>query len=223
MPDSSHAHVPPPPPKPRFFETRFWTGFGVGFLTCVFLAIAGSVVLVFVAALWRAKRPAFTTGESTLTAPALPSLPLPAGGSREGDADRLKLTDLDGVAFEPASLKGKVVFLNVWATWCGPCREEMPSIERLYGKVKDGHVAFVVVSDEPLKVIVPFARKSGWTFPVYRAEGALPRAFWSRGIPATFILAPDGRMAFKQTGSALWDDDSVVSFLNGLAAADESR
>ena len=161
---------------------------------------------------------------STLSAPALPSLPLAAGGSPEGDADRLKLTDLDGAAFDPAALKGKVVFLNVWATWCGPCRAEMPSIERLYGKVKGGTSRSwsspdgAAQGDRAVRTA-----SSGWTFPVYHAEGALPRAFWSRTIPATFVLAPDGRLAFKYNGSARWDDDSVVSFLNGLAGADGSR
>ena len=218
MPDASYSHAPPPPPKPRFFDARFWTGFGVGFLACLFVALAGLVVFTLVARLAFHGRPFSPIDESLLEAPALPSLPLPAASLGEADADRLNLTGLDGTAFDTSALKGKVVFLNVWATWCGPCRAEMPSIERLYGKVKDDRIAFLAVSDEPLRVIAPFVRKSGWTFPVYRAEGTLPRAFWSRGIPATFILAPDGRLAFKHTGSARWDDESVVEFLKGLAA-----
>lgn len=115
-----------------------------------------------------------------------------------------------------ADLKGRVVFLNFWATWCPPCVAEMPSIQGLFEKVNAEDIAIVCVSQEDHATVAAFMRKKGYSFPVYTLQGAPPRVFETEGIPATFILSPDGQIVFKHVGAAKWDDEKVVNFLNAL-------
>lgn len=128
--------------------------------------------------------------------------------------------DLDD---RPATLepfKGKTVFLNVWATWCGPCVEEMPSIARLADepRLKGKDIAIVCVSiDQDAEAVRRFVQGRSWHMTFFRAD-SIPPVFLTDGIPATFILAPDGRIAAKQVGSARWDGPETVAFLEKLAA-----
>ncbi len=131
----------------------------------------------------------------------------------------LGLEKSDGTPFDTASVRGKPVFLNYWATWCGPCREEMPAIQRLYDKTRDLGIVFLLVSDEKPEKITEYWKKNGFTMPIYRSTKSRPAAYQTQGIPATFILAPDGRIAFSHTGAARWDDDSTLAFLRSLPAA----
>lgn len=132
-----------------------------------------------------------------------------------------KMADLQGnqVAFE--SLKGKVVFLNIWATWCPPCIAEMPNIQRLYDKVGSDKIAFVMLSvDEGgLEKVKKFIDKKGYTFPVYMPAGSFPQEFYSNAIPTTFIISPDGKIVAKQEGMADYDTPEVVAFLQNLAGS----
>jgi len=148
------------------------------------------------------------TLESRLEAPSFPSTTL-------ADYD-WSVQSLDGQDFKMADVKGKVVFLNFWATWCPPCVAEMPSIQRLHEKLKDEGVIFVCISNEEASKVNQFAKEKGFTFPIYTMHGAPPLVFKTRGIPSTFILSPDGKIAFKHIGSAKWDDDNSIDFIKGL-------
>lgn len=131
-----------------------------------------------------------------------------------------KMVDLQGnqVSFE--SLKGKVVFLNIWATWCPPCIAEMPNIQRLYDKVASDKIAFVMLSvDEGgMEKVKKFIDKKNYSFPVYMPASNFPQEFYSNAIPTTFIIAPDGKIIAKQEGMADYDTPEVVAFLQQLAA-----
>lgn len=118
-----------------------------------------------------------------------------------------------------SDLRGKAVFLNVWATWCPPCVAEMPSIVRLADRLKSNpNVAFVLVSmDDDLGELQTFLEKEKIELPVYtRLEGA-PEALHSDGIPITFILGTDGTIQQQRIGSQEWDRQSVVDLLENLA------
>ena len=123
----------------------------------------------------------------------------------------------------PASFerfKGKPVFLNIWATWCGPCVREMPSIARLaeHQRLQGTGVEFVCVSvDDSTERVRDFVKAESWKMSFFRAE-KLPPVFATDGIPATFIIAPDGRIAASQIGSSEWDNPEVVALLEKLAA-----
>ena len=128
------------------------------------------------------------------------------------------LQDLDGAPVDFGKFKGKTVFLNVWATWCGPCVAEMPSIAALAADPALKDVAFVCVStDDDAATVKRFleTRGKGWPMTVLRATN-LPPVFLTEGIPATFLIAPDGRVAASQVGSSDWNDPKVVAFLKGL-------
>jgi thiol-disulfide isomerase/thioredoxin len=129
-----------------------------------------------------------------------------------------ELTDLQGntVGFE--SLRGKVVFMNVWATWCPPCIAEMPGIQKLYDSVDTSKIAFVMLSvDEGgNEKVKKFIDRKGYTFPVYTPLSGIPAAFQSSAIPTTFILSPAGTLVARQEGMANYNTPKMRDFLGSL-------
>jgi thiol-disulfide isomerase/thioredoxin len=130
------------------------------------------------------------------------------------------LIDLDGKKVSMKDLKGKVIFLNLWATWCGPCRVEMPSIQNLYKTVDKDRVAFVMLSldqENQKHRIEQFINDKKFTFPVYQPASPLPKLLRVNTIPTTFIIGPDGKVASKKTGMANYDTEEMRSFLKELS------
>jgi len=125
---------------------------------------------------------------------------------------------LDGQMLNVADLKGKPIFVNIWATWCPPCRAELPSIQRLYDAVKDEGVAFLLISNETRDQIGGFAESQGLNLPFCRSVQGVPSVFDTRGIPATFIVSPGGQVVMKQVGAYEWDEPRVAELLRRLAA-----
>jgi len=131
----------------------------------------------------------------------------------------LPLVTLDGKAVNLSDLKGKVVFVNLWASWCPPCRAEMPGIEALYKKVDHSKIAFVMLSlDDDAAKARKFVQAQGYTFPVYLRTGNLPAPFDSNSIPSTVILGPDGQVATRHDGMAEYDTPEFKAALEKLAA-----
>lgn len=124
------------------------------------------------------------------------------------------------------SLRGKVVFVNFWATWCAPCRTEAPSLERLYRSVGSDHFEIVAISIDSADVapIVQFQREFSLSFPILldplqRAYGA----YQAYGVPETFLVAPDGTLLERFVGPRNWDDPRYVRAIRrALEAAGES-
>lgn len=131
-----------------------------------------------------------------------------------------KMIDLQN---RPASLeayRGKTVFLNIWATWCPPCVGEMPSIARLAEepRLRDRGIAFVCVSvDDTNDIVRQFLEGRSWKMDFFRSQD-LPSVFQTAGIPATFIIGPDGRIAASEVGSANWDGPETIALLEKLSA-----
>ena len=120
---------------------------------------------------------------------------------------------------------GKTVFLNIWATWCPPCVQEMPSIARLAEnpRLRGKGIEFVCVSvDDSSDKIRRFLEDRDWSMAFFRTE-KLPGVFSTEGIPATFIITPKGRIAAAQVGSDQWDRHEVVDFLEKIAAASSGQ
>ncbi|MFO0959031.1 MAG: TlpA disulfide reductase family protein [Isosphaeraceae bacterium] len=134
------------------------------------------------------------------------------------------LRDLDGKPVDFAEFRGKVVFANIWASWCPPCRAEMPSIGRLAQAVgdRDAPVEFVLIgvndSPEKLRRFLDSVAKDFRPGVRFLVADGVPPAFESDGIPATFVIGPDGRFLIEQIGSAEWDRPEVVEYLTRLAA-----
>ena len=127
------------------------------------------------------------------------------------------LRSLSGEEVAMQSLKGKVVFINFWATWCPPCIAEMPNIQSLYQKVKSDNIAFVMVSlDQDPGKAQKFIAKKGFTFPVYTPNGPLPAVYEGQVIPTTFVISPAGQIVARKDGMADYDNQEFREFLLNL-------
>jgi thiol-disulfide isomerase/thioredoxin len=98
--------------------------------------------------------------------------------------------------------KGKVLFVNIWASWCPPCIAEMPTIKTLYNKVKDhGNIKFVLISlDEKKKDAVSFMNDKDFPMPYYFPTSGIPSVFQSSYIPSTYVISKDGKIIYEHGG-----------------------
>ena len=188
--------------------------FGVLYLTGLHTEAIGQVQRVLLATgLKNADMPKETPAT---TAVDIAETSATSATSMAGSGFRMHTLDGKTVNFE--SLKGKVVFMNIWATWCPPCVAEMPNIQKLYEKVGSDKIAFVMLSvDEGgVEKVKKFINKKGFTFPVYMPAGQLPQEFYSNAIPTTFIISPEGKIVAKQEGMAEYDTKEVRDFLQSM-------
>jgi peroxiredoxin len=126
---------------------------------------------------------------------------------------------LDGKMVSLSDYKGKVVLVNIWATWCPPCVDEMPSMEKLYRKFKGKNFEILAVSiDEPgLKAVAPFMKKSNLTFPaLIDSEGAVKAVYGITGIPESFIIDQQGLLLKKIVGPVDWATPNIFRFFSEL-------
>ena len=125
----------------------------------------------------------------------------------------------DGRTIHLAELKGKVIFLNFWATWCPPCIAEMPSINGLYEKLKNNkNVVFIAVdADHDFKKSGAFLSKHHYTLPLYKLAGNVPPTLVSNSIPATTIIDKTGNIVFHQEGSIDYSNPKILAYLVEIA------
>jgi cytochrome c biogenesis protein CcmG, thiol:disulfide interchange protein DsbE len=125
----------------------------------------------------------------------------------------------NGSTLKLSDLKGKVVLLNFWATWCPPCREEIPSMMKLNGLMTGKPFQMVAVSiDEGGKpALESFFKKTGFSLPTYLDEnGASAKSYGITGVPESFIIDKNGVLVKKIIGGFDWNSPDAVSFLEGL-------
>jgi thiol-disulfide isomerase/thioredoxin len=118
-------------------------------------------------------------------------------------APELSLTDLSGNPTSLADYRGKVVLVNLWATWCPPCKEEMPSLETFYRKhVNDGFAIVAVNDGDPAEDVVQFVKDYGLTFPVWLDPKytATEKAFKTLNLPSSFVINRDGQIVLSWVG-----------------------
>jgi peroxiredoxin len=128
-----------------------------------------------------------------------------------GAAPALELEDLKGAKHRLADYRGKVVLINFWATWCVPCREEMPSIERLRTSLRDRPFAVLAVNlAEPESRIAKFLEAVPLGFPILLDRDAkAARAWQAKMLPATYIVGPDGVIRYRHLGELDWSKPEV--------------
>lgn len=131
----------------------------------------------------------------------------------------VQFTSSDGSSIDLANLKGKVIFLNFWTTWCPPCIAEMPSVNRLYTKLKNnGNVVFVLAdADGNLKKSTAFMQKKKFDLPVYIPTGSIPEQLFRGSLPTTVIINKRGEIVFSNEGMANYDTPEMEKFLNDLS------
>jgi thiol-disulfide isomerase/thioredoxin len=121
---------------------------------------------------------------------------------------------IDNKTVNLSSLKGKKVFVNLWATWCPPCRAEIPSIEKLAAKTDKNKVAFVMLAlDNQFEKAISYAAKNKMTLPVYYPAENLPPLFNVEGIPTTFIFDEQGKLIHQQVGSVDYNTSKYIDML----------
>lgn len=190
----------------RFLNRFFFVGMLAGAVLAVGLPLLGLGVFSL-----------FLAGGSGNPQPEMGLRPL-SFPSEVAPALSWQVRDLDGHTADVAELDHSVLFVNNWATWCGPCVREMPAIEELVGHYDGQDVAFVIVSDESLEKVQGFVEDKGWELPVYVTKER-PPMFQTRAIPSTFILDDDRRIVYTHIGSAAWYDDSATDFIDKLLTA----
>ncbi|WP_270089257.1 TlpA family protein disulfide reductase [Sphingobacterium sp. SYP-B4668] len=116
------------------------------------------------------------------------------------------------------NIRNKVIFINMWATWCPPCRKEMPSLNRLYSKLKDNpDIIFIMMDvDGKLKESTDYVKKKGFDLPNYILEGNLPESFQTNSIPTTIIIDKSGKMVTKHMGGVDFDHPEMLPFIQNL-------
>jgi peroxiredoxin len=134
-------------------------------------------------------------------------------------APDFSVTDLAGKTVRLSALRGKVVVLNVWATWCAPCRQEMPSMERLYQQLRGPNFEMLAVSEDDggADKVRAFVREVDVTFPVLLdPERQVGTRYGVWGYPETFVIDRDGRIVERVIGPRTWDTPEQVAALTAL-------
>lgn len=131
-----------------------------------------------------------------------------------------KIKSIDGEVVELSEFKNKVIFINLWATWCAPCRAEMPNIQSLYNKMKDNEdLVFIMLSlDSNEGKVEKFINKKSFDFPIYLPASDIPNVLRSPSIPTTFVIGKNGDIVSKKVGMAKYDTKSFRNFLLKEAA-----
>jgi peroxiredoxin len=138
--------------------------------------------------------------------------------SREKVAEDFTLPTPDGKSFRLSEHRGKAVLVNFWATWCPPCREEMPAMERLYQGYKDRGLVLVAISlDTDPKVVTPFVREQKLTFPIaLDPKAEVANTYGVRALPSSFVIDRRGSMAALALGPREWDNAAAKSLVEAL-------
>ena len=129
--------------------------------------------------------------------------------------DRIQLVDLDGNEIPLASLKGKTIFLNFWATWCRPCLAEMPDIDKASKLLKDENFVFLAASDESLDKIKQFAAKSEFSFQIVHSKTSVFDLDIS-ALPTTMVINTAGEIVYNEVGARDWSSENEINNLRKL-------
>ncbi len=140
-------------------------------------------------------------------------------------APPIDLLSVDGTAFSLQQLRGNVVLVNFWATWCEPCVTEMPSLQQLHDAFgASGFAVLTVNYQEGPARIVAFLQKMNLTLPVVRdTDGSVARAWGARVFPASYLIDRDGLVQFAISGAADWTSDRLVNTIRALLNPPPSR
>lgn len=129
-------------------------------------------------------------------------------------------TALDGTAKKLSDYKGQVILLNLWATWCPPCRAEMPAMEQLYAAYKEkGFVIAAVSVGEDAKTVKDFLKKTPYSFPVFTdPEGQVSGTYGTGSIPTTYLIDKEGTFLGRFVGAREWYSEDAQNLIEALLA-----
>jgi cytochrome c biogenesis protein CcmG/thiol:disulfide interchange protein DsbE len=134
-------------------------------------------------------------------------------------APSLVLNDLDGESWDISKAKGRWLFVHFWASWCGPCRKEMPTIQAIYNQFDKSELEIVIINTaEPEDTVFSFLASIQMDIDTLLDRDGLVTEQWQpRGLPSTFFVDPDGKLRYLALGGRPWDSPAYLAFLNRLA------
>jgi len=134
------------------------------------------------------------------------------------DLSGIQFKDVKGNIVDLGDLRGKVVFLNFWATWCPPCLAEMPTVNKLYEKFRnDKDVVFILVdADGDLTKSQKFMDRRKYNLPVYAICSQIPDLLFKGSLPTTVVFDKQGRVSYNESGAANYGDIKFIEFINRL-------
>jgi peroxiredoxin len=169
---------------------------------------------------------------AALPAGAAPAAGMPAGNmedparaldlirpNRQQQAKDFNVAALEGGKLRLADLRGKVVFLNLWATWCPPCKEEMPAMERLWQRYKDQGLVVIALSMDSAgaKVVKPFIEQAKFTYRVaLDPKMEIAQLYGAHSVPSTFIIDRSGALRAIALGQREWDGRASFAYFDAL-------
>ncbi|WP_455376006.1 TlpA family protein disulfide reductase [Kaarinaea lacus] len=135
-------------------------------------------------------------------------------------APALQLKDMDGEEYNIAQSKGKWVFVHFWAAWCGPCRREMPTVQKMHELIQDVPIDIVLINTAEdddtvfsfLSVVAPNLNS------LMDRDGIVTERWQPRGLPATFLVSPRGTLEYIALGGRTWNEPAFLNFIKQLAA-----
>lgn len=133
--------------------------------------------------------------------------------------EKIRIYELDGRSIDLTLYKGKTVFINFWATWCGPCIKEMPSIERAKDILKESQIEFVIASNETVEQIQNFTAKRKLNLRYVQLQNLEELAI--PALPTTYIISPSGELVFSETGYREWDQAANIELLTKIINSHE--
>ncbi len=144
---------------------------------------------------------------------------------RGSPAPAFELPALEGEPVSLGAYAGRVVLVNFWATWCKPCEEEMPAMERLYQAHREaGFELLAIAVGEPEEVVRPFRDRLGLTFPVLLDEDKrVSLSYQTFRFPESYLIGPDGRVVERYVGPRVWDSTAYVERVGRLIAEGDIR
>jgi len=133
-------------------------------------------------------------------------------------APDFRLTDADGNSHRLADYRGKVVIVNFWATWCPPCRAEMPSMQRAWEQLQSEGITMLAINvGEDEDTIFQFTANYPVEFPLLMDLDSKVTGKWPlRGLPTTFVVDPQGRLVYRAVGGREWDDPELLEPVRAL-------
>jgi thiol-disulfide isomerase/thioredoxin len=117
-----------------------------------------------------------------------------------------------------SEFKGKPILLNYWATWCPPCRAEMPSIQKLYNDYQN-KMAIILVTNEERSIVENYLSENNYDLPVYFQRSQMSNAISASAYPTTFLISPNGKILVKKTGAANWNSEDFREQIDHLINA----
>lgn len=127
---------------------------------------------------------------------------------------QLQLKNSKGEEVSLEDYRGKVIFINLWATWCPPCIVEMPDIENLYRDLKDEDIVFIMLSlDHKFQKAVDFVEKNNYSFEIYKTVKGVPDMYYTQSIPTTFVINAEGKLVLTHIGMGDFDTAEFRDYL----------